>query len=96
MAQERLQKTKQTDETKQEVVEEVKAKDAQELKDELDELLDEIDGVLEVNAEEFIRNYVQKGGELCRTVWFNVRIGFKLTVLQPLRGFVESLQHIRV
>ena len=29
---------------------------------ELDALLDEIDGVLEVNAEEFVRSYVQKGG----------------------------------
>jgi ubiquitin-like protein Pup len=26
-------------------------------------LLDEIDEVLEENAEEFVRNYVQKGGE---------------------------------
>ncbi|MFZ0493848.1 MAG: ubiquitin-like protein Pup [Acidimicrobiia bacterium] len=29
----------------------------------LDGLLDEIDEVLEENAEEFVRNYVQKGGE---------------------------------
>lgn len=29
----------------------------------LDDLLDEIDGVLEENAEEFVKNYVQKGGE---------------------------------
>jgi ubiquitin-like protein Pup len=33
------------------------------LKDELDELLDEIDAVLESNAEDFVRSYVQKGGE---------------------------------
>jgi ubiquitin-like protein Pup len=33
------------------------------LKAELDELLDEIDEVLEDNAEEFVRSYVQKGGE---------------------------------
>ncbi|MFZ0664184.1 MAG: ubiquitin-like protein Pup, partial [Acidimicrobiales bacterium] len=33
------------------------------LKSELDDLLDEIDEVLEENAEEFVRNYVQKGGE---------------------------------
>jgi ubiquitin-like protein Pup len=33
------------------------------LKAELDELLDEIDNVLEENAEDFVRNYVQKGGE---------------------------------
>lgn len=29
----------------------------------VDELLDEIDGLLEHNAEEFVRSYVQKGGE---------------------------------
>lgn len=33
------------------------------LKAELDELLDEIDEVLEENAEDFVRAYVQKGGE---------------------------------
>ena len=33
------------------------------LKSELDDLLDEIDGVLEENAEEFVKSYVQKGGE---------------------------------
>ncbi len=36
---------------------------AEKLKAEMDELLDEIDEVLEDNAEEFVRNYVQKGGE---------------------------------
>ncbi len=30
---------------------------------EVDDLLDEIDAVLEENAEEFVKNYVQKGGE---------------------------------
>lgn len=30
---------------------------------ELDSLLDEIDGVLETNAEEFVRSFVQKGGQ---------------------------------
>ncbi len=29
----------------------------------IDDLLDEIDAVLEENSEEFVRNYVQKGGE---------------------------------
>ena len=29
----------------------------------IDDLLDEIDAVLEENAEEFVKNYVQKGGE---------------------------------
>ena len=31
--------------------------------EDIDDLLDEIDSVLEENAEEFVKNYVQKGGE---------------------------------
>lgn len=34
-----------------------------ELTEKIDGLLEEIDSVLEENAEEFIRDYVQKGGE---------------------------------
>jgi len=30
---------------------------------ELDEILDEVDSVLEENAEEFVKTYIQKGGE---------------------------------
>lgn len=33
------------------------------LKAELDDLLDEIDEVLETNAEDFVKSYVQKGGQ---------------------------------
>jgi ubiquitin-like protein Pup len=33
------------------------------LLDDVDGLLEEIDQVLEVNAEEFVRGYVQKGGQ---------------------------------
>jgi len=33
------------------------------LTDDLDDILDEIDEVLETNAEEFVKSYVQKGGE---------------------------------
>jgi len=39
-----------------------KAKDTS-LADGLDDILDEIDEVLETNAEEFVKSYVQKGGE---------------------------------
>ena len=43
------------------------AEDVQERQDKLtndvDAILDEIDEVLEENAEEFVRSYVQKGGE---------------------------------
>jgi prokaryotic ubiquitin-like protein Pup len=33
------------------------------LKEEMDRLVDEIDSVLEENAEEFVKSYVQRGGE---------------------------------
>jgi ubiquitin-like protein Pup len=33
------------------------------LADDIDEILEEIDAVLEQNAEEFISSYVQKGGQ---------------------------------
>lgn len=33
------------------------------LKADIDDLLDEIDDVLETNAEDFVRSYVQKGGQ---------------------------------
>ncbi len=35
----------------------------EEIKADIDELLDEIDDVLETNAEDFVRSYVQKGGQ---------------------------------
>lgn len=33
------------------------------IKEDIDKLLDEIDDVLEKNAEEFVKNYIQKGGQ---------------------------------
>ncbi|HTR71648.1 MAG TPA: ubiquitin-like protein Pup [Mycobacteriales bacterium] len=48
-------------------VEDVVESDVQErqeaLTEDVDDLLDEIDSVLEANAEEFVRSYIQKGGE---------------------------------
>jgi prokaryotic ubiquitin-like protein Pup len=35
----------------------------EQLTEDVDDLLDEIDAVLEENAEEFVRGYVQKGGQ---------------------------------
>jgi ubiquitin-like protein Pup len=55
-----------TTETETEVVEEAApatSERGEKIKAELDDLLDEIDEVLEDNAEEFVRNYVQKGGQ---------------------------------
>ena len=63
---EREQKKKQTTkERTEEVVEEAPAttERGDKLKAEIDDLLDEIDEVLEVNSEDFVRSYVQKGGE---------------------------------
>ena len=49
----------------EEVVEEAPptSERGEKIKAELDDLMDEIDEVLEDNAEEFVRNYVQKGGQ---------------------------------
>jgi len=62
---ERIQKQKTEQDRSTETVEEVDAKTerGEKIKAELDDLLDDIDGVLEENAEEFVKSYVQKGGE---------------------------------
>jgi len=39
------------------------AKGTEESSGEIDDLLDEIDEVLEANAEDFVRSYIQKGGQ---------------------------------
>jgi prokaryotic ubiquitin-like protein Pup len=63
---ERTQKQKPTTtRTTTEEVAEAPASTAtgEKLKAELDDLLDEIDEVLETNAEDFVKSYVQKGGQ---------------------------------
>jgi len=63
---ERTQKHKQTSERTDEVVEDAApttSESGEKLKAELDDLLDEIDEVLETNAEDFVKSYVQKGGQ---------------------------------
>lgn len=47
----------------QEDTQDAPAQRGQEVSEKIDDLLDEIDTVLEENAEEFVKNYVQKGGE---------------------------------
>ncbi len=63
---EREQKKKQTTTREAETVEEAVpagTEQGDKLKAELDELLDSIDEVLEEHAEDFVRSYVQKGGQ---------------------------------
>jgi ubiquitin-like protein Pup len=62
---EREQKKKASPPKREETVEDAPAKSesGEKIKAELDELLDEIDDVLESNAEDFVKSYVQKGGQ---------------------------------
>jgi len=65
MAQEQKQPRKSTeaDETTEEVVESDVAERKEALDDDIDAILDEIDDVLETNAEDFVKSFIQKGGE---------------------------------
>ncbi|HKY14476.1 MAG TPA: ubiquitin-like protein Pup [Microthrixaceae bacterium] len=62
---ERELKKKPAPSRQDEPVEETPANTAQgeKIKAELDDLLDEIDEVLETNAEDFVKSYIQKGGQ---------------------------------
>jgi ubiquitin-like protein Pup len=62
---ERTQKQKPAPSRNDEIVEAAPAvtESGEKLKAELDDLLDEIDDVLETNAEDFVKSYVQKGGQ---------------------------------
>ncbi|MDR0343936.1 MAG: ubiquitin-like protein Pup [Nocardiopsaceae bacterium] len=55
-------RSEEVEETEPESSAEVKERQ-EKLSDDVDAILDEIDEVLEENAEEFVRSYVQKGGE---------------------------------
>jgi ubiquitin-like protein Pup len=65
MAKEQKRITKHTpsSEGKDEKINPEVVKKGKKIKEDLDNLLDEIDEVLEENAEEFVKNYVQRGGE---------------------------------
>jgi prokaryotic ubiquitin-like protein Pup len=60
---ERKQRPTPKERVDEEVEDLAPTKQGEELKEELDDLLDEIDSVLEENAEDFVKSYVQKGGQ---------------------------------
>ncbi len=63
---ERTQRQKPTGDRENDVVEDAApaaTESGEKLKTEIDDLLDEIDEVLETNAEDFVKSYVQKGGQ---------------------------------
>ena len=55
-------RTEEAEETEARSTEDVQERH-EKLSDDVDAILDEIDEVLEENAEEFVRSYVQKGGQ---------------------------------
>ena len=65
MAQEQKQPRKSTEaeEATEQVVETDVAERKEALDDDIDAILDEIDDVLETNAEDFVKSFIQKGGE---------------------------------
>ena len=60
---EQIKRSGQNDEAK--TVEDLPAasESGEKLKADMDDLLDEIDEVLETNAEDFVKSYIQKGGQ---------------------------------
>ena len=60
---EQIKKQKKSEDAEVEDVAPATSEKGEKLKDEMDELLDEIDEVLEENAADFVKSYVQKGGQ---------------------------------
>ncbi len=62
---EREQKKRTGQPSESEQVEDLPAasESGEKLKSDMDDLLDEIDEVLETNAEDFVKSYIQKGGQ---------------------------------
>ncbi|MGY2703525.1 MULTISPECIES: ubiquitin-like protein Pup [unclassified Nocardioides] len=65
MAQEQKQprKSSEADEVVQTAPESDVAERKEALDSDIDDILDEIDDVLETNAEDFVKSFIQKGGE---------------------------------
>ena len=56
-------KTRRSEETEVEELSPADSAHKAEIDSDVDSLLDEIDDVLEVNAEDFVKSFIQKGGQ---------------------------------
>lgn len=63
MAQEQKQPKASESEVEDTTAEDVEAPKHDELDADIDDILDQIDDVLEANAEDFVKSFIQKGGE---------------------------------
>ena len=63
MAQEQKQPHSSDSEVEDTEVEAVASTKNEELDADIDDILDQIDDVLETNAEDFVKSFIQKGGE---------------------------------
>ncbi len=65
MAQEQKKpkKSSEVEETTEVAPDESVAERKEQLDEDIDAMLDEIDDVLETNAEDFVKSFIQKGGE---------------------------------
>ena len=60
---EQRKSTRREDEVEEPVASGADAETKEALDEDVDAILDEIDGVLEENAEDFVKSFVQKGGQ---------------------------------
>lgn len=60
---EQVRKNQPREQTEVESQEPATSEQGEALKADIDDLLDEIDEVLETNAEDFVKSYIQKGGQ---------------------------------
>src|SRR5256885_13731403 len=67
------------------------AKKGKKIKEDIDKLLDEIDDILEENAEEFVKSYVQRGGEQRMPIYEYRRRGCSNEIEKYVHGPPTSL-----
>jgi ubiquitin-like protein Pup len=63
MAQEQKQPRKSTEDEVEQTTDADVAERKEQLDEDIDAILDEIDDVLESNAEDFVKSFIQKGGQ---------------------------------